>query len=165
MTVPSPATEPSVSQPYSAAANQTSTCHLVVVSTILTVALRCPSDTRDTSDTSYDFRCFSDLHKCISVIRQTLKQVDLIPRFGILSPPPVGKKPAFSTACKTINHCIIALLICKRGEVVKGPEQFFSRVWKSASHPYLKIRIPYCHRCLAPKGGVISPPKLIAKPP
>ena len=68
MTVPSPATEPSVSQPYSAAANQTSTCHLVAVSTILTVAPRCPSHTSDKAHLM-TFSVFSDLHKCISVMR------------------------------------------------------------------------------------------------
>ena len=116
----------------------------------LDIETRCPSDTKACLKT---FSVFSDMHKCLSVMRQTLKQVGTdIPRFDPSPPPPPPRG-------QYIIYCFVNL---HKGEVVKGLEQFFSEVWKSAPHTILN---PPLSRCLAPKGGVISSSKLIAKPP
>lgn len=114
MTVPSPATEPSVSQPYSAAANQTSTCHFVVVSTILTVALRCPSDTRDTSGKAH-LMTFGVLVTCINAYQSYVKHLSRLISFHGLAfspPPPRGKKTSLFHGLqnnKSLYYCLVNL--------------------------------------------------------
>ena len=78
LTVPSPATEPSVPQSYSAAANQTSTCQLVVVGTI-----QIPFSDKARLKT------FSVLVTCINAYQSCVKHLGrLISCHGLASPPP-----------------------------------------------------------------------------
>ena len=114
----------------------------------LDIETRCPSDTKACLKT---FSVFSDIINVYKSCVKHLSRLELTFHGLTPSPPPPGGQ--------YIIYCFVNL---HKGEVVKGLEQFFSEVWKSAPHTILN---PPLSRCLAPKGGVISSSKLIAKPP